>query len=278
MPQRSSPMSERDGFPSGVPCWVECLTADPAATGRFYAAVFGWDIAGPGPMPGRDPAYYVARLRGRDVAGLAPLPPAEVYGEVPPTWFTQVRVDDADAAAERVREAGGTVLAGPMDLPPVGRLVVAHDPGGAGFGAFEPADRAGAQLVNEPGAWSMSALVGADLAAAAAFYGAVFGWEAEEWHGVTLFRLPGFVGGEPSQPVPRDVVAVGLAGDGPARWDVDFWTDDADRVAATAEQGGGRVLVAPHEEAGFRSVVVADPAGATFSASQLLAAPAPSGG
>ena len=38
---------------------------------------------------------------------------------------------------------------------------------------------------------------------------------------------------------------------------------------------GGRVLVAPHEQAGFLSVVVADPGGATFSASQLLDAPAP---
>jgi predicted enzyme related to lactoylglutathione lyase len=79
--------------------------------------------------------------------------------------------------------------------------------------------------------------------------------------------------------VPRDVVAVGLpAGEGEARWDVDFWTDDADRVAAVAGERGGRVLVAPHEQAGFRSVVLADPAGATFSASQLISAPAPSGG
>jgi uncharacterized protein len=272
-------MSERDGFPNGVPCWVECLTSDPAEIGRFYAAVFGWAIEGPGPMPDRDPAYFVARLRGRDVAGLAPLPPASQYGEVPPVWMTQIRVDDADAIADRVRAAGGTVLAGPMDLPPVGRLVVVQDPGGAGFGAFEPTGRNGAQLVNEPGAWSMSALASPDLATAAAFYRAVFGWEAEEWGGITLFRLPGFVGGEPQQPVPRDLVAVGIpTGDGPARWDVDFWTDDADRVAAVAAERGGRVLAAPHEEAGFRRIVVADPAGATFSASQLISAPAPSAG
>jgi predicted enzyme related to lactoylglutathione lyase len=268
-------MSERDGFPDGVPCWVECLTPDPVATGRFYAAVFGWKLDGPGPMPGREPAYWVARLRGRDVAGVAPLPPD---GEVSPAWMTQVAVDDADAAAERVRAAGGTVLAGPIDLPPVGRLVVIQDPEGAGICAFQPADRAGAQLVNEPGAWSMSALTAADLPAAATFYGAVFGWEPEEWQGVTLFRLPGFVGGEPSQPVPRDVVAVGFRGDGPARWDVDFWTDDAERVAATAVERGGRVVVEPHPQADFRTVVVADPAGATFSASQLLSAPAPSAG
>ena len=269
-------MSERDGFPHDVPCWVECLTHDPAATGRFYAALFGWAIEGPGPVPDRDPAYFVARLRGRDVAGFAPLPPASRYGEVPPTWMTQVNVDDADAIAARVQDAGGKVVAGPMDLPPVGRLVVLQDPTGAGLCALEPGVRSGAQLVNEPGAWSMSALVSPDLSAAAAFYRAVFGWHAEEWEGVTLFRLPGYVGGEPQQPVPRDVVAVGIpAGEGPARWDVDFWTDDADRVAAVAAERGGRVLAAPFEQAGFRRVVVADPAGATFSASQLLSGPAP---
>ncbi len=271
-------MSERDGFPHGVPCWVECLTSDPAATGRFYADVFGWALEGSGPLTDGGAEYFVARRRGREVAGVAPLPAADADGEVRPAWFTQVRVDDADEIAERVRAAGGTVLAGPMDLPPVGRLVVLEDPSGAAIGAFQPTGRAGAELVNEPGAWSMSALVGADLPGAAAFYGAVFGWDAEEWHGITLFRLPGFVGGEPSQPVPRDVVAIGLPGDGPARWDVDFWTDDADRVAATVEKGGGRVLAAPHEEGNFRTVVVADPAGATFSVSQLMSAPAPSGG
>src|SRR5918997_1321551 len=149
-------MSERDGFPHGVPCWVECLSPDPSVTGRFYADVFGWELEGSG---GGGPEYFVASLRGREVAGVAPLPPADAYGEVPPVWFTQVRVDDADAIAERVRAAGGRVLAGPMDLPPAGRLVVLEDPTGAGIGAFEPTGRAGAQVVNEAGAWAMGALV-----------------------------------------------------------------------------------------------------------------------
>ena len=47
------------------------------------------------------------------------------------------------------------------------------------FGAWEPGERKGAQLVNEPGAWAMSHLDTPDPAAAAAFYGAVFGWTTE---------------------------------------------------------------------------------------------------
>ena len=42
------------------------------------------------------------------------------------------------------------------------------------------------------------------------FYGELFGWEAEPFGPPGLRLLPpaGYVGGEPQQPVPRDVVAV----------------------------------------------------------------------
>jgi hypothetical protein len=66
----------------------------------------------------------------------------------------------------------------------------------------------GAEVVNEPGAWAMSLLSTPDAEAATAFYGAVFGWQTEDFGGATMLRLPGYVGGEPQQPVPRDVVAV----------------------------------------------------------------------
>ena len=74
--------------------------------------------------------------------------------------------------------------------------------------------------------------------AAQAFYGELFGWRAESFDAgpgqeVWLWRLPGYVGGEPRQPVPRDVVAVMMrtdpsAGGPPPSWSVDFWIADAD--------------------------------------------------
>ena len=85
------------------------------------------------------------------------------------------------------------------------------DPQGAAFCAWEPKDRKGAQLVNEPGAWSMSALNARDPDGSEAFYGEVFGWTTQAFPvgdmEATLWRLPGYVGGEPEQPVPRDNVA-----------------------------------------------------------------------
>ena len=88
-----------------------------------------------------------------------------------------------------------------------------------------------------------------------------------------MFRLPGFVGGEPQQPVPRDLVAVMMppdGADGEPAWGVDFWIDDADRAAQAAAESGGRAIVPPHDRPGFRSAALADPNGAVFSVSQLV--------
>jgi hypothetical protein len=109
---------------------------------------------------------------------------------------------------------------------------------------------------------------------AAAFYAAVFGWRCESFEdagpGVSLFRLPGYVGGEAGQPVPRDVVAAMAAvpaPDAPATWSVDFWIAGADAAAAAAGLGGS-VIAPPHDAPPFRRTVLAAPDGATFSVSE----------
>src|SRR5450631_2005390 len=86
-------MKAQVAYPPGVPCWVETLQADPQAA------------IGPGPMPDADGHYYVARVGGQDVAGIATLP--KEAGA--PAWTTYVRVDDADAATARAERAGGAI-------------------------------------------------------------------------------------------------------------------------------------------------------------------------
>jgi predicted enzyme related to lactoylglutathione lyase len=261
-------MSERDQYPSGVPCWVETLQPDVQAALDFYGPLFGWEFAGPGLTPGDPPGqYFVARLRGRDVAGIGSSPvqsPAI-------SWITHVRVDNIDETAASAQRAGGKVLNGPFDARPAGRLVVLSDSSGAAICAWEAATREGAQIVNEPSAWAMSTLHTADPGRAIDFYKSVFGWQPDSFGPVTLWRLPGYVGGEAEQPVPRDVVGV-MAPNGAAEphWSVDFWIDDADATAGRAAQLGGKVIVPPHDAAGFRNAVIADPQGAVLSISQLL--------
>ena len=58
-------------------------------------------------------------------------------------------------------------------------MAVIADPAGAVLTVWEAGDRAGAARVNEPSAWAMSLLTTPDPEGAKAFYGELFGWEAE---------------------------------------------------------------------------------------------------
>jgi predicted enzyme related to lactoylglutathione lyase len=267
-------MSQRDDYEPGVPCWIDTLQPDPDATMAFYAALFGWEFGDPGEMPGDPPGrYLVARLRGRDVAGIG----SQLAGDpsLPPAWNTYVSVASADETAFAAADAGGEVLIEPFDVPPAGRMAVLADPAGAPFCAWQPGRRRGAQLVNEPGAWAMSHLSSPDPERAMAFYGALFGWTVESFGegdaAITMFRLPGYLGGEPEQPVSREVVATMSAahGDGAAGWGVNLWDRDVDATAARAVERGGRVLGAPFDTPMGRMAVLADPHGAPFSISTV---------
>jgi uncharacterized protein len=265
-------MSERDQYPPGVPCWIDSAQPDPSSALGFYGGLLGWEFIGPGAMPGDPPGeYHVARVRGKDVAGISSQPPGAA---APAAWMTYMAVESVDEAAERARREGGTVVAEPFDALPAGRMAVLADPAGATFCVWQAGSRHGAQIVNEPSAWSMSMLSTSDPEGATAFYGALFGWEAEAFgEQVALFRLPGYIGGEPAQPVPRDVVAAMTTGGEQPSWSVDVWVEDTDATAERAIGMGGTVQVAPHEVPGFRNAVIADPQGAVLSISQLLAPP-----
>jgi len=135
-------------------------------------------------------------------------------------------------------------------------------------------------VVNEAGAWSWRQLFTRDPEGAKAFYGAVFGWDTQAFGegdgAVTMWRVPGFVGGEPEQPVLRDVVA-GMAAMTPDQfpagtlphWRIDFWVDDVDATVARATELGGRPVVPAYDTPISRQAVLADPQGAVFSVSRV---------
>jgi predicted enzyme related to lactoylglutathione lyase len=260
-------MTEPDGYQPGVPCWVETWQPDGASAARFYAQLFGWEIAGSGRGP------YMCRLRGRDVALVGELPPERA--DDPVVWMTYVWVDDAEKTARRVEEAGGRVVAGPFESLDGGRIVDFADPSGAVLGAWQAGAGKGAQAVNEASAWSWSQLYTRDLESSKAFYGSVFGWETSTFgegdDAPTMWRVPGYFGGQPQQPVSRDVVAgMAAAPDGtPAHWQIDFWVDDVDATVANADSMGGRVVVPAYDASIFRQAVLADPQGAVFSVSRI---------
>jgi predicted enzyme related to lactoylglutathione lyase len=269
-------MIERGGYQPGVPCWVETWQRDAEAAVRFYTAVFGWDAER---VETPDATYYLCRLGGRDVAGVGA---SDALGGSS-AWTTFVWVESVEKTAATVAEAGGRLVREPFDSLDGGRMAIVADPEGAVLGAWQPGRHRGAELVNAPGAWSWSQLTARNVQAAVAFYRAVFGWgtrrfDAGDGQVLTIWTVPGYVGGRPTQPLPRDVVAgvVPLQDDGSApRWGIEFWVDDVDEAAAKATEQDGSVVVAPFDGPIGRTAVLRDPGGATLSVSRVIPKGAP---
>lgn len=252
-------MTERNSYDPGTPSWVDLSTPDVDASARFYGAVFGWQAQSPGP-PEETGGYAMFTLNGRNVAGVGPL-----QGErQPPTWSTYVSTDDADAVVARAREAGGNVIVDPMDVMEAGRMAVVMHPAAGVLGLWQPGLHTGAQLVNEPGAFTWNELQTRDVAGAKSFLGAVFGWSAEDqdFAGMTYTVLKlgdASIGG--LMPTPD-----GVPDEAPAYWLTYFEVDDCDATVARVQELGGSVMMPAMDAEGVgRFAVVTDPHGATFA-------------
>jgi len=277
----------RDGYPAGVPCFVDTQQPDPAAATEFYGGLFGWDFEDrmPPEAPGH---FFAARLDGREVAAIA----SQDGAPQAPAWMTYIAVDSADATAAAVWAAGGSVLAEPMDVFAAGRMAICADPQGAVFGLWQAGRHKGAQIVNAPGSWNWSNLHTSDVAGAQAFYGAVFGWEPTPVRfgpsEATMWRLPGYGetleqfdpgirkrhvdAGAPTgfsdaigwlMELTPEEVADGVA----PHWAVTFAVDGTDASAERAHALGGAIVTAPHAAGPTRVASLRDPQGATFSVS-----------
>jgi len=278
-------VSDRDRYIPGVPCWVDTSHPDPAAVLPFYTGLFGWEFEDV--MPDSPGTYFMARLRGRDVAAVGAVQPG-----MPPmaVWSTYVAVASADDATERVRKAGGAVFVEPFDVLDAGRMAVLADPEGAAFNVWEAKDNVGAQVVNEHGALNFNGLATRDVEGAEAFYGAVFGWELLEIGAGPMWMLPGY-GDHLEESTPglhEQIKAMGApdgfidvvaavnpfdAGDTdtPAHWNVTFGVDDVEATARLVTELGGEVVAGPLDAPWTRMAVVKDPQGAMFVASQFVA-------
>lgn len=295
-------MLTRETYPAGVPCWIDTAQPDPDAAVAFYSGVFGWEFEDQMPA-GSSRRYAIARIDGRDVAGVGGPPdpaPGGPAAPAPTRWTTYVSVASADDAAAAVAAGGGTVRTPPVDVLDAGRTALIADPSGAELGLWQARRRHGAQAVNEPGTWNWSDLHTRDVDGSATFYGMVFGWEATpvpEMGGAVMWRLPGYgdhlatldpdlrrrhaEGGVPAGfadavgwliPLPPGGDDTGGAdrgdeGDEPPHWAVTFAVDDPDATAARAEDLGGSVVVPPFDAGPARLATLRDPQGAVFTIS-----------
>jgi uncharacterized protein len=107
--------------------WHELIAADWEKAWAFYRELFGWQKADVD--TGAMGTYQLFSAGGQTIGGMFNKPAA-----VPvPFWLYYFNVGDIDAAAKRVKDGGGQILDGPIEVPGDRWIVQCTDPQGAIF-------------------------------------------------------------------------------------------------------------------------------------------------
>ena len=112
--------------------WRELYAPDHDAAFGFYAGLFGWERSRAidmGPMG----TYQLFAYDGLDRGGMMQVPPG-----MRSQWLFYFVVDAIEAAAERVKSAGGTIRFGPVEVPGGAWTLNCRDPQGAYFALVSP--------------------------------------------------------------------------------------------------------------------------------------------
>ena len=242
--------------------WYELMTTDLAAAGAFYSGVMGWTWRDAG-LSGR--AYSIAASAVAPVGGMMALDAATRAAGVPPAWLGYVAVNDVDASARHIVEAGGKLHRAADDIAGVGRFAVVADPQGAVFMLFKglPGDQPPSAPPGTPGHVGWHELMAADGTSAFAFYAAQFGWhktDAVDMGAMGLYQL--WAGGSSS--------SGGMMSKPPELpqpcWRYYFNTEAIDAAVARVTSGGGQLLMGPQQVPGGSWIAnCLDPQGAAFS-------------
>lgn len=253
-------------YAPGTPSWVELASPDPEASAAFYRNVLGWGATEPGPE--ETGGYRMFQSDGKNVAGLM----RHMQEGQPTAWASYVSVADAEETAQKISDAGGSVIVAPMDVMDLGRMGVFADPTGAVFGVWQPGEFAGADLVNEPVSLTWNEIHTPDSDTDRAFYSSVFGWDAgrPEFEGApdsyTVWSLDGHnVCGM------MEMVEGMFPPGTPPHWSVCFAVADADGTVAKAREQGGTVVAEPVDMPIGRFAAIVDPQGAAFTIMQPVA-------
>lgn len=230
--------------------WHENNSTDVERAKRFYSELLGWKIETwkPGQMD-----YAMIKVDGQTEGGFG-----TAQGGAPSHWLGHVLVEDVDATAGRARDAGGKVLAGPLDRTEVGRMAVISDPQGAVLSAVASAGER--QPGGETFVWDE--LLTTDVEAAKRFYGEVFGWTTRdidpgERGTYSIFQRAG--AGTVGGCMRLEGVQV------PSHWLVHIATEDVDAAVARARELGATALLEGKDIPNVgRIAVLQDPVGATF--------------
>ena len=237
--------------------WRDLVSEDPEAVKPFYAGLFGWEFEESRALGA---PYTLVKSGGQYIAGISrnrrPRPDQPVS-----QWLSFMSVADVDRAIVQTKAAGGRVLAGPLDLPNVGRGAVVLDPEGAPVGLLrskigDPVDTP-APALNR---FLWTEHLSRNPQASAEFYAALADLQVRkmDFSGQPYWVL---VRGRERAALLRNPTTV----DQPI-WLAYVHVADPAASAARAAQLGGRVLLAPRKELRNGSfALIADPTGAVLA-------------
>jgi predicted enzyme related to lactoylglutathione lyase len=117
--------------------WRELLAADPDKAFAFYDTLFGWRKASA--EAGAMDSYRLFSVGDQTIGGVF----AKREREPVSFWLYYFNVDDIDAATKRVKEAGGRIFEGPVEVPGDAWIARCVDPQGATFAIQGPRGRSG---------------------------------------------------------------------------------------------------------------------------------------
>ncbi len=248
---------------SGRFVWHELMTTDTKGATAFYSEVLGWKT-----QPWEDGNYTMWVSAQGTMGGVNPLPEAAKKMGAPPHWMANIQVADVDAATNKAKSLGGTVLSPPMDIPKIGRFSVIADPQGASVALFKPTSEMKLHDPDKQGEFCWGELITTDHAAALKFYGEVLGWKklAEYDMGPMGMYLLFGTGDKQFGGMFTKSKAMPM----PPSWLYYIQVDKLDDTIARAKSKGAKVMNGPVDvPGGARIAQLLDPQGAAFALHEL---------
>ncbi len=250
-------MPEVAVYAPGTVNWVDLASKDLEVSKKFYSKLFGWQ---PNTIP--DPqagGYTMFLVDGKQVGALGPTQDAMQPASA---WTVYFATEDANKTAKAVKDAGGKVIAEPMDVMGQGTMAVFQDPNGAFFAVWQPGIHKGFELLEKPGTYAWAELNTRGIDKVKPFYQKVFGWGIKTspmgpgMPDYTEWQVDGTsIGGGVEMMHPPSV---------PPHWLVYFSSPDVDASTKKVAELGGSVMLEPHDFPGGRFSIVTDPQGGAF--------------
>lgn len=143
-----SPTEAFDGEPIvGHFSWHELLTTDAVSAFEFYRRLFGWEKTGEFEM-GPSGTYQMYGRGGKRYGGI--FNRSDEMGNVPPFWTCYVAVRDIDKAVAAVKQNGGMLMYGPMEVPGGDWVAGVMDPQRAAFALHQVGSRESQKAMATP--------------------------------------------------------------------------------------------------------------------------------